>query len=103
MKKYIVGWYNLKKMEFLRGILGISRIDKVQNTEIRKQLYTTPLSEKIGEPKLRWFGHSNGQTPVTDTPLPVDADVKFPHDQHPLQTSTWQVVTNSKVLNVNLT
>ena len=45
-------------MDNLRGLLGISRMDKVPNAWIRL-LYgvTKSMDEKIDEGILRWFGH----------------------------------------------
>ena len=46
------------QMDNLRGLLGIRRMDKVPNAQIR-QLYrvTKGVDEKSDEGVLRWFGH----------------------------------------------
>ena len=45
-------------MDNLRGLLGIRRMDRVQNARIR-EFYgmTKGVDEKIDEGVLRWFGH----------------------------------------------
>ena len=44
-------------MRFLRGIVGVSRLDMVRNTAIREELGVQPLLLKLEKSLLRWFGH----------------------------------------------
>ena len=46
------------RMDNLRGLLGIRRMDKVPNAQIRQLCGVTKgMDEKIDEGVLRWFGH----------------------------------------------
>ena len=46
------------QMDNLRGLLGIRRIDRVPNAQIRELCGVKKgLDEKIDEGVLRWFGH----------------------------------------------
>ena len=46
------------KMDNLRDLLGIRRVDKVPNARIRKLCGVTKgVDEMIDEGVLRWFGH----------------------------------------------
>jgi hypothetical protein len=49
---------DIAEMKMLRYEIGVSRIDKVRNENIRKRLeIETPCSSKIIENQLRWYGH----------------------------------------------
>ena len=45
------------EMRFLRGISGVTRLEKVRNSEIRKGLNVEPLLLRIEKSQLHWFGH----------------------------------------------
>ena len=46
------------QVDNLRGLLGLRRMDKVQNARIRELCRVTKgVDEKIDEGVLRWFGH----------------------------------------------
>ncbi|MGH0133589.1 UNVERIFIED_CONTAM: hypothetical protein FKN15_030901 [Acipenser sinensis] len=50
-----------EEMSWLRGILGVSRMQKIKNEIIRKKLkQETTLLQKIQERRLRWFSHVSG-------------------------------------------
>ena len=42
---------------YLRGLLGIRRMDRVLNEGIRELYGVKSLDERIDESALRWFGH----------------------------------------------
>jgi len=44
-------------MAMLRRSLGLSLLDHVENVEIRGRLGVAPITDKIAEARLRWFGH----------------------------------------------
>ena len=45
------------EMRVLRLIKGVTRRDRIRNTQIRKDLNIVPLLEDIERSKLRWYGH----------------------------------------------
>ena len=45
------------EMRFLRGVAGITRLDRVRNSSIRNSLGIEPLLLQIERSQLRWFGH----------------------------------------------
>ena len=45
------------EMRMLRGILGVSRREHLQNEVIRRILHITPIDEIMRGGRLRWFGH----------------------------------------------
>ena len=47
----------VNEMKMLRFTLGITRLDRVRNKEVRKKLNTGEVSTKLREARLRWAGH----------------------------------------------
>ncbi|XP_063600940.1 uncharacterized protein LOC134777067 [Penaeus indicus] len=45
------------EMRMLRFSLGLTRLNRVPNAEVRKQLQTRRFGDKLRESRLRWFGH----------------------------------------------
>ena len=45
------------EMRFLRRIEGVTLLDKVRSSEIRKSLNVDPLLFRIKRSQLRWYGH----------------------------------------------
>lgn len=45
------------EMKFLRGVRGVSRLDRVRNTDIRQELGLKALTEFIEQRQLSWWGH----------------------------------------------
>lgn len=57
------------EMKYLRGIMGITKRDRIRNEEIRKELEVDPVKKTIERQQLRWFGHlsrmeNNRQTKI---------------------------------------
>ena len=44
-------------MRMIRWICGHTRLDRIRNEVIRDKIGVTFIEEKIGEARLRWFGH----------------------------------------------
>ena len=56
-KNRYVQQLNVAEMYMLRWICGHTRMDRVQNDDIRDRLEVAPIEEKHVQHRLRWFGH----------------------------------------------
>lgn len=45
------------EMKYLRRVLGVTRMDRLRNDYIRKELEVESILELINKRKLQWFGH----------------------------------------------
>ena len=45
------------EMRCLRRIMGVSRLDRIRNEDIRKMVGTTPILKYIKKQQVKWFGH----------------------------------------------
>ena len=50
-------------MCMLRWICGHTRMDQVQNDDIRDRQWVAPIEEKLVQHWLRWFGHVQRRPP----------------------------------------
>ena len=48
---------DVSEMRMLRWECGITRQDRVRNDYVRGSLKVAPISMKVKETRLRWFGH----------------------------------------------
>ena len=49
---------NVLEMKFLRSLVGVSRIDRVRNEEVRRRAgIERELASRADQRVLRWFGH----------------------------------------------
>ena len=49
-------------MHMLRWMCGNTIMDRIKNQEFREKLGVAPLSAKMHENRLRWFGHVQRMT-----------------------------------------
>ncbi|XP_061715960.1 uncharacterized protein LOC133524124 [Cydia pomonella] len=45
------------EMKMLRWAAGVTRLDKVHNEHIRGSYKVAPITDKIKESRMRWYGH----------------------------------------------
>ena len=45
------------EMKMLRMTAGITRLDRVSNMDVRRKFGVAPISSKMRESRLRWYGH----------------------------------------------
>uniref|UniRef100_A0A914WD71 Reverse transcriptase domain-containing protein n=1 Tax=Plectus sambesii TaxID=2011161 RepID=A0A914WD71_9BILA len=45
------------EMKMLRWPLGLTRLDHVMNVDVRRRMGVAPITTKMREARLRWFGH----------------------------------------------
>ena len=62
VKKVFEQRIELTKMRMLRWMCGNTMIDKIRNQKFRENLRVAPLSTKMQENKLRWFGYVQRKT-----------------------------------------
>ena len=48
---------HVMEMKMLRWSLGKTRLDKVRNVDVRRQLGVRPITDKTRERRTRWYGH----------------------------------------------
>ena len=49
---------NVAEMKCLRGMCGVTRMDRIRNEEVRRRTgVTRELLGRVGQYCLRWFGH----------------------------------------------
>ncbi|XP_070029783.1 uncharacterized protein [Nicotiana sylvestris] len=55
------------EMRMLRWMCGHTRMDKIRNGDIQEKVCVAPIDDKMGEARLRWFGHVQRRSP--DAPV----------------------------------
>ena len=58
------------EMKYLRRVAGVTKMDKIRNTDIRQMLGVQPLIKVIEDRQLKWFGHLarlSNEIPVKQT------------------------------------
>ena len=45
------------EMRMLRWSLGLTRLNRIRNDEVRRRMEVAPITEKMREGRLRWYGH----------------------------------------------
>lgn len=63
------------EMKMLRWSLGHTRMDKIRNEAIREKMQVAPITEKLQESRLRWFGHVQRRDPDTVSKRAFDLKV----------------------------
>ena len=48
---------SVAEMKMLRWMSGHTRLDRIRNEDMREKVGVAPIIEKMGETRLRWFGH----------------------------------------------
>ncbi|XP_057543859.1 uncharacterized protein LOC130823249 [Amaranthus tricolor] len=67
VKKIFEHKMEVTKMRMLNWMCGYTLMDRIRNQEFRVRLGVSPISEKMREHRLRWFGHMQRKT--FDTPV----------------------------------
>ncbi|XP_073698816.1 uncharacterized protein [Garra rufa] len=68
------------EMRMLRWCLGLTRWDCIMNTNVRKLMGVAPITEKMQEARMRWYGHvvRSGEDSVARTALRLSPQGKRP-------------------------
>ncbi|EYB99272.1 hypothetical protein Y032_0123g1113 [Ancylostoma ceylanicum] len=45
------------EMKMLLWMAGITRLDRICNQDIRQRFGVAPITDKLREARLRWYGH----------------------------------------------
>ena len=48
---------HVMEMRMLRWSLGLTRYDRITNDDVRKRMGVAPITDKMRESRLRWYGH----------------------------------------------
>ena len=67
---------NAAEMKMLRWPLGLTRLDKVRNEDVRKRMGVATIMEKAQEKRLRWYGHLRRMEPDGVARRAMDMEVK---------------------------
>ena len=62
VKKVFEQRMEVTEMRMLRWMCGNTMMDRIRNQEFREKLGVAPLSAKMRENRLRWFGHVQRKT-----------------------------------------
>ena len=62
VKKFFEHKMEVTKMHMLRWMCEHTLMDRIMNQEFRHKLGVAPISEKMRENRLRWFGHVQRKT-----------------------------------------
>ncbi|VFQ87431.1 unnamed protein product [Cuscuta campestris] len=73
VKKTHVRRLHAAEMRMLRWMCGKTRLDRISNEVIRRQVGMVPVEDKLREARLRWFGHVRRQ----DANAPVELGVSW--------------------------
>ena len=67
---------DVNEMRMLRWMCGVTEKDKITNKRVRGSAYVAPLTKKITDKRLNWYGHvkrrEEGQVlrGIVDVPVP---------------------------------
>jgi len=88
---------HVMQMNMLRWSLGLSRLDRIENTEVLRRMGVAPIEDKLAEGRLRWFGHvqRRDDESVARTALSLTVDGKKPVG-HPKRTWMDNVAKDMK-------
>ncbi|VFQ74613.1 unnamed protein product [Cuscuta campestris] len=73
VKKTHVGHLHAAEMRMLRWMCRKTRLDRISNELIRRQVGMAPVEDKLREARLRWFGHVRRR----DADVPVEPGVSW--------------------------
>ncbi|VFQ80913.1 unnamed protein product [Cuscuta campestris] len=73
VKKTHVRRLHAAEMRMLRWMCGKTRLDRISNEVIRRQVGMAPVEDKLQEARLRWFGHVRRR----DADAPVEPGVSW--------------------------
>jgi len=89
------------KMRMLGWNLGLTRLDHVTNIDVRTQIKVAPITEKMRQARVRWYGHvmRRGKEAVVRTALHLDPAGRRPRGR---PKKRWLNRINEDLHTVNL-
>ena len=72
---------DVNEMRMLRWQFGLTRRDKVRNEHVRGTLKIAPISNKVKENRLRWYGHIKRRE--AEHPIRKVMDMEIPGRRRP--------------------
>uniref|UniRef100_A0A914X4N9 Reverse transcriptase domain-containing protein n=1 Tax=Plectus sambesii TaxID=2011161 RepID=A0A914X4N9_9BILA len=71
---------HVMEMRMLRWSLGLTRFDHAMNNDVRRRLGVAPITAKMREGRLRWYGHvvRSDEHSVARTAMRLDPDGRRP-------------------------
>ncbi|KIH49785.1 hypothetical protein ANCDUO_20139, partial [Ancylostoma duodenale] len=55
--KEVQGRLGVMEMKMLRGMAGVTHVDRIRNEKIRERFGIATIADKLRETRLRWYCH----------------------------------------------